>query len=163
MSDPSGNWPSWEDVCNGFKKGVDVIVQGLLFVTAPVYTLVSVETHYNRNILNDADYTEQELQDEKYEPLGADNDKFHQNNQLNNERNRKYVIGDWFSSEIVYYSDGTVNNTPEDMGTFNVYSGENLFCKYVIHSYYDVIPYIIWGNSKDDSTTIVDRIILMGS
>ena len=92
-------------------------------------------------------------------PLGPDNDKFHQNNQKGG-RNSKYVIGDWFSSEVVLYGDGTINNTPEDMGTFNVYFGNNPVGNIVIHGYYDVIPYMIWGNSPDDSTTLIDRILM---
>ena len=89
-------------------------------------------------------------------------DKFHQNNQKNGERNRKYVVGEWGSSEVVYYSDGSINNTPEDRGTFNVYSGDNWFFNIVVHGYYDVLPYMIWGNSFDDSTTLIDRLMMVG-
>ena len=89
-------------------------------------------------------------------------DKFHQNNQVNKERNRKYVIpnektGGWFSSEVVFFSDSTINNTPEDTGTWNVYSGDNIILKVIVHGYFDVVPYMAWGNSYDDSTTIIDR------
>lgn len=80
---------------------------------------------------------------------------------LNDERNRKYVLGEWFSSEIVFYSDGTINNTPEDRGTFNVYSGDNVFLNIVVHGSFDVVPYMIWGNSPDDTTTIIDRFIMI--
>ena len=61
---------------------------------------------------------------------------------------------------LIYYSDGTINDTPEDRGTLNVYYGPNPIGKYLIHCTFDVIPYMIWGNSPDDSTTIVDRIKL---
>ena len=44
----------------------------------------------------------------------------------------------------------------------NVYYGKCWFGKYVIHGIYDVIPYLLWGNSPDDSTTILDRIFMMG-
>ena len=44
--------------------------------------------------------------------------------------------------------------------SLNVYYGDDIFGKYVIHGYYDVLPYMIWGNSPDDSTTIIDRIIM---
>ena len=54
-----------------------------------------------------------------------------------------------------------LNDTPEDRGTFNMYYGTNLFGKIVVHGMYDVIPYMIWGNSPDDSTTIIDRIKLI--
>jgi len=93
------------------------------------------------------------------EPLSKSEDKFHQNNQKGG-RNKKYVIGKWFSSEVVLYADGTINNTPEDRGTLNVYYGDDVVGKYVIHGYFDVFPYMLWENSPDDSTTIIDRIIM---
>jgi hypothetical protein len=77
--------------------------------------------------------------------------------------NHKYVIGTWFSSEVVFYSNGDLNNTPEDMGTPNVYynskNKEDIF-NYIIHGSFDVIPYMLWGNTPKDSTTIIDRIIM---
>lgn len=118
--------------------------------------------HYSRNVLNNTDYTEKELIEQGYTKEPASSDKFHQKNQRNNERNRKYVIGDWCSSEIVYFSDGTINNTPEDAGTFNVYSGDNWFLNIIVHGLYDVVPYMIWGNSEEDTTTFIDRVIMIG-
>ena len=102
-------------------------------------------------------YTEAELT-KTYKPEDIYHDKFHQNNQKGGGRNRKYVIGEWFSSEVVFYSDGTLNDTPEDRGTFNLYSGGNYFLNGVVHGIFDVVPYMIWGNAEDDSTTIIDRI-----
>lgn len=123
--------------------------------TSPV-TNIFREIHYNRNVFNDT-YSEKELIDAKHQPLDEKDAKFHQNNQKNGKENTKYVIGDWFSSEVVFYSDGTVNNTPEDVGTFNVYSGENGFLNGVVHGLFDVVPYMLWGNSHDDSSSIIDR------
>ena len=62
----------------------------------------------------------------------------------------------------VYYSDGTINNTPEDVGTFNIYSGSKPILNFAIHGAVDVVPYMIWGNSPDDSTTIIDRLLMIG-
>ena len=106
--------------------------------------------HYSRNIFNNTDYSEEELG----KPLPDEKSKFHQNNLVNNEPNRKYVKGEWFSSEIVFYSDGNINNTPEDRGTFNVYSGGNAILTVVVHGIFDVVPYMLWGNSPDDTTNI---------
>jgi hypothetical protein len=58
---------------------------------------------------------------------------------------------------MVYYSDGTINDTPEDRGTPNVYYGDNAFLKYTVHGLYDVVPYVLWGNSHDDSTGVLER------
>ena len=90
-------------------------------------------------------------------PLSEAEDKFHQNNQMGG-RNQKYVIGTWFASEHVFYSDGTLNDTPEDEGTVNVYYGDNDILNIVVHGSLDVLPYMIFGNSPDDRTTIIDRI-----
>ena len=76
MSDPFGNWPTWDDVANLGKKAVDFVVQGFLYKLNPVGTIVTTTLHYNRNILNETDYTQEELGD----PLPESKSKFHQNN-----------------------------------------------------------------------------------
>ena len=162
MEDESGNWPKWiKQVGKYAKKVVDVIVKIATISVDPIGRTVAVVAHYNRNRLNKDDCSEQELKEKGYTPEPSSSDKFHQNNQIDNKRNRKYVIGDWGSGEIVYYSDGTVNNTPEDRGTYNVYSGDNGFLNIVVHGTFDVIPYLVWGNSLHDSTTIVDRVLVI--
>ncbi len=157
LSDPTGNWPKWKDVVNFGKKAVDYLVQGLINSLNSIATTLIKTVHYNRNKLNKTDYTPEELGD----PLPDDKSKFHQNNKKDNKSNKKYVIGEWFSSEVVYYSDGTINNTPEDEGTFNVYSGDNMILNFAVHGTFDVIPYMIWGNRPNDSTTIIDRFIMI--
>ena len=57
--------------------------------------------------------------------------------------------------EIVYYSDGTINNTDEDRGTYNYYDYDKDPVK---HAIADILPWVLWGNSKDDKTTSEDRI-----
>ena len=62
--------------------------------------------------------------------------------------------------EVVFYADGTVNATPEDMGTYN-------FGKAIIeyedgsHKMEDVFPYILLGNTSNDYTTLFERLILL--
>ena len=136
-----------------------MVVHGAIESIIPGFTHFIEKTHYNRNLINKT-YSQDELIAMGVEAEPADKAKFHQNNQLDGE-NKKYVIGDWFSSEVVFYSDGSVNNTPEDCGTFNIYSGDCGFLNVVVHGAFDVIPYMIYGNSKDDSTTIIDRIIMV--
>ena len=101
---------SWDVV----KEGVDVFIHSLLFSNFEIPTTIVVTLHYNRNIFNKT-FTEEELT-ATLQPLSESEDKFHQNNQRGG-RNRKYVIGEWFSSEAVFYADGTLNTTPEDEGT----------------------------------------------
>ena len=144
----------WTDYA---KEAVDSSVQGFAIAAYPPGIGV-VAAHYLRNTFNTTYSSEAELSS-AYTPLSEDEDKFHQNNQAGG-RNRKYVIGDWFSSEAVFYSDGTLNDTPEDKGTFNVYYGDSKILNVLVHGTLDVIPYMIWGNSPSDTTTIVDRLIM---
>ena len=144
----------------GVKKTIDMQVQGMIYYSNPLGAMISRKVHYSRNVFNKS-YSETELLKNNYDPVGNDEAKFHQNHTQNGKPNRKYVVGDWFSSEIVFYDNGEINNTAEDGGTFNVYQGNNRFLQVAVHGSYDVIPYVIWGNALDDSTTIVDRVIMM--
>ncbi len=174
FSDSSGAWTDWEIIKDGIKEAVDSAVQ---YATQSIINTVSNSVmgsgsgifspsriikglHYNRNELNET-YTLDELEDMEIEPEESSSSKFHQNNTVDGEENKKYVVGEWFSSEMVFFSDGTVNDTPEDMGTFNVYSGDNVALNVVIHGVFDVIPYMIWGNSEDDTTTVIDRVLMI--
>ena len=140
------------------KETVDTMVQFSVVLSMPSVTLIAVALHYNRNAIN-ISYTEYELTKVmNYLPESTSSDKFHQNNQIGG-RNRKYVVNPgWFSGELVFYSDGSLNDTPEDRGTVNVYSGNDPVLNVVVHGLFDVVPYMIFGNAPDDSTTIIDRI-----
>ena len=46
------------------------------------------------------------------------------------------------------------------MGTPNVYYGDNEMLNILVHGIFDVFPYMIWGNSRDDTTTIFDRVVM---
>ncbi len=140
------------------KEAVDTMVQCSVAVAMPLITTIAVALHYNRNSIN-VSYTEYELVEVMgYIPEGTSSDKFHQNNQIGG-RNRKYAVNPgWFSGELVFYSDGSLNDTPEDRGTVNVYSGDNPVLNVVVHGLFDVVPYMIYGNSPDDATTIIDRV-----
>ena len=144
-----------EKVKNRLEEVADTSIQITSLAITPPNTWVLVGIHYLRNVFNTSYAHESEL-GETCEPLDEKADKFHQNDQRGG-RNRKYVIGDWFSSEVVFYADGTLNNTPEDTGTFNVYYGKNGFLNFVIHGPLDVFPYMVWGNSPRDTTSIFDR------
>ena len=161
-SDPFSNIDLTENPTNGEDTAAENIGEAVFDTVVysaftPLLSNIFREIHYKRNVFNDT-YSGEELIQNNYQSVDSKYAKFHQNNQKNGKENTKYVIGDWFSSEVVLYSDGTVNNTPEDVGTFNVYSGENGFLNIVVHGLFDVIPYMIWGNSHDDSSSIIDRL-----
>ena len=147
-----------EEVWRKILRGVDEARNIYRHIVNPV-SIVDRAIHYSRNIFNKTYETIDDLPANAVK-LGEDEDKFHQHNQAD-DRNSKYVVGNWGSSEVVYYSDGTLNNTPEDQGTFNVYYGPSKFLNYTVHALLDVVPYMLWGNSFSDSTTFGERILDM--
>ena len=147
-----------EGYCDALEDAMDFWCHVQLFLICPLGVITVQSLHYNRNILN-VTYSKQEIEAMKLEAEPEDKAKFHQNN-LRDGENEKYVIGEWASSEVVFYATGELNNTPEDQGSFNVYSGDNAFLNVTVHGVFDVIPYMIWGNSPADSTSITDRIIM---
>ena len=160
--DPSGHlaWPTWEDVEDWLKDAFDAGVQGTLETFDPLGSRIAKKLHYSRNELNNMPQTEGNAVKAGYVKVAESDDKFHQNNQ-NSGRNRKYISSDGHS-EAVYYSNGKLNDTPEDQGTYNVFSANgNVFERYLGHGIFDVLPYMLWGNSPEDDTTIVDRIIMI--
>ncbi len=67
--------------------------------------------------------------------------------------NIKFVHHDG-KREIVFYSTGVVNNSAEDVGTYNFgKAGVN-------HNALDVAPYLLFGNNTYDSTTLIQRLKL---
>jgi hypothetical protein len=125
------------------------------FISGPVRTIIS----------ENVPQTEQEAQDLGYTLLGASESKFHQNASKENLPNHKYVSPNG-RREVVYFSDGTLNEDPRDVGTYNFFpffaQGENQgVLASVGHGLLDVVPYMIWGNSSVDSSTFIDRIEMM--
>lgn len=168
-ADDSGYWPTWDEFWDGIKEAFDVVVQGGIEQAGGPGVLIIKQLHYNRNILNETPPTMDEVRKAGYVNLPLDQSVLHQFNQKNGD-NLKFVSLDGHY-EVVYYSDGTINDTPEDMGTFNCFfylapeDGNQLATEInefvnnvILHGQFDVIPYIIWGNSPEDSTTIIDRV-----
>ena len=55
----------------------------------------------------------------------------------------------------------TAVNVAGENGTPNVYYNANNrkdILNFIIHGPFDVAPYMLWGNTLNDSTTIIDRI-----
>ncbi len=128
------------------------------------------DTHYNRNKLVNCNLPESYYTEQGIEKEGALSSLYHQKKQKEGE-NRKYVGNgvfsffgmEFISPETVYYGDGTINDTPEDEGSVNIVSskGSNVLTfgwRISGHFVFDMLPYFVWGNSPDDSTTIIERI-----
>lgn len=112
---------------------------------------LSINEHYFRNELNiDLSWEEFQILNErlpdnmKWTTVIAD---LHQNNIVNDKKNIKYVSADGHF-ELIYNGNNillTSKNNPDDMGTYNYYSPIN---KKICHVYYDVIPYLEFGNVR---------------
>ena len=139
---------------------MDRVVHSAIEAINPLGSRIVKKIHYSRNELNNVPQTEQDAIRSYFTKVGESDDKFHQNN-TSGGRNRKYISPDGHH-EAVYYSNGKLNNTPEDIGTYNVFSsGGNAIERYLGHGIWDVLPYMLWGNSPEDNTTIVDRIVMI--
>lgn len=157
LCDNSGYWPTWNETVRWLKEGFDKFVHSNL--ERDELTVLLRDIHYARNMFNNPPKTENEAKKQGYIQLPESESVFHQNNQVGGV-NKKYLSPD-AHMEAVYYADGTINDTPEDQGTYNFYYSHNKKAwlqRIVGHGVYDVLPYIIWGNSPDDTTTIIDRI-----
>ena len=69
-------------------------------------------------------------------------------------RNIKFVSLDG-KREVIFDKDGQMVNAPEDIGTYNF---ANPRWRPVSHFFLDMLPWYLYGNSPDDSTTISERI-----
>ena len=76
---------------------------------------------------------------------------YHQHGVPDNS-NRKVVSPDGHS-EYVYDKNDDLVEDPANKGTYNYYSPDNWFG----HSLFDILPYLLWGNSEDDPTGWLDR------
>lgn len=61
--------------------------------------------------------------------------------------------------EVIYnIKTGEKVTDPRDIGTYNYY---NPVTNGVMHGLVDVVPWLIWGNSEEDSTTVIERLAYM--
>lgn len=115
----------------------------------PVGTIAR-ELHYNRNALNQDFENESDARENWGEPLLKWQSTTHQIGP-GNEGNVKYVSPDGHSEAV--YNNGKLVIDPVNRGTFNVFGPEYA----VRHGIFDVVPWLLWGNSWDDPTSPLDR------
>lgn len=82
----------------------------------------------------------------------------HQNATENGVRNIKFVSDS--NTEAVYNGNNELVMDERDYGTYNVVDPNK---SEVGHGILDVAPWIIWGNTEGDDTTMVDRIYKMSN
>jgi len=114
----------------------------------------SKEKHYSRNLnmpLEDLPGTPEEA-----EKWGWDDDVAADCHQFtsSDKSNMKYVSPDG-RSEAIFDSEGDLVTAPEDYGTYNFSSPNE---DPVGHFYMDVLPWLVWGNEENDSTTASKRL-----
>jgi hypothetical protein len=110
------------------------------------------EWHYSRNQLNrPAASLEAALAERDPEP--AERSIFHRIGR-GNENNIKILSTDG-RHESVFRPTGEAVTSAENMGTYN--RGVDDFS----HAIRDVLPYLVFGNTPDDKTTVVSRTMIM--
>lgn len=77
---------------------------------------------------------------------------YHRNK--NQKRNVKYY-NKKTGQEVIFNENGTIVTDPENIGTFNYAPPADKMGHFLA----DMVPYYLFGNSKDDSTPIINRII----
>ncbi|MBR3895162.1 MAG: RHS repeat-associated core domain-containing protein [Clostridia bacterium] len=161
--DPCGTcfhrWDFWNDCesCGGKTIGekADAVVKTVVRFCSPT---VVREIHYNRNIINQVPTSEKEVpEDWKSSKDGGPGAACHQFSSPDNS-NVKYVSPDGYC-EVIFDKNGKLVTDPRDIGTFNYFPSDHYGLIGIIgHGYFDVLPWVIYGNSEDDTTTIFDRI-----
>ena len=151
-------------------------VSAVLFALAVKYVvdnMPSKEEHYNRND-NQSQFSFSRIEDAEkagFTQLGTntgedpeDLDNCHENGLgvPNPSGNNKYTMADGKggSYELVYDSNGNLVTDEVNKGTYNYADPKGLKGK-MDHGVKDLLPYLIFGNSKDDPTTFGER--LMGT
>ena len=126
-------------------------------VSIAAENLPSQEDHYNRNEIleNTEEFLPQTPDEARAQGWTTKEALYHQNHTIDGTLNTKYISPDGVK-EIIFYADGTINNTPEDRGTAN-FCSPNTYP--VGHFLKDVVPYWLWGNSPDDSTSLKQRLL----
>jgi len=110
------------------------------------------EKHYSRNDNNPA--FPEEFDPEYFEDwddgVSANCHQF----TSENKNNKKYVSPDG-RYEAIYDEDNHLVTDPRDVGTYNYASPDDI----IGHLFLDIVPWILWGNSPEDSTDRLERLL----
>ncbi len=122
-----------------------------------VYDVVTsvLEWHYERNSLNGNNQPSNESDVAKspdWVHLPPSQSVWHD---FWGQHNSKYVSSNGGHCEAVYGQNGKVVTDPSNMASYNYYGPSNALG----HTIYDVLPYLVLGNTHDDRTTLLDRLM----
>lgn len=115
--------------------------------------------HYLRNKLNkNLPQNEADAERRGWRKLSDKDSSMHQFNKSDGVRNSKWVSPSGHR-EVVFTGKGEnqrITTDPRDQGTYNFFDPK----KHPLgHATFDVLPYVFLGNSADDSTTIITRLV----
>lgn len=110
------------------------------------------EEHYNRNQYNMEfpPTLEKWIEDEMISGVPSNCHYF----SAPNKDHQKFVARDG-GSEVIYTVKGDRVDDPRDIGTFNFAHPD---CDPMGHFFMDVVPWLFWGNSPEDTTTDEERL-----
>ena len=172
MSDPTGHLPEWAKAA--FRVAITLIINAtitpIIISASPdpiALTLVGVantvgiptaaampskQKHYSRNENNiefPKTYNKEFFENGWNDKVSAN---CHQFTAINHD-NKKYISDDG-KYEVIYDVNGMRVDDPKDVGTYN-YASPNT--NPIGHAVVDVLPWILYGNSPDDTTTGLQR------
>lgn len=129
-----------------------------------IIAMPSKEDHYARNNnqpVGSLPQTAEEAKNSDWSKLSPEESACHQFT-AKNGANTKWLSPD-SKMEAVYDSQGRLVLADEDVGTYNRCPSRGKYLTKVVtsigHFFEDMLPWYLWGNSPDDQTTIVDRIV----
>lgn len=114
--------------------------------------------HYLRNKLNkDLPQNDADAKEKGWRKLSDKDSSMHQFHKEDGVKNSKWVSPDGHR-EVVFTGKGEnqhITTDPRDQGTYNFFDPK----KYPLgHAVFDVMPYVVLGNSVDDGTIMFDRV-----
>ncbi len=118
------------------------------------HPIPSKEVHYNRNQLMPPDILPISPQEARQwgwsDKVASDCHQF-----TSPDKSHVKFVSPNGKYEVIFDADGNVVTAPEDYGTYNFADPET---DPIGHFYEDVLPWLMWGNSEDDSTDPQQRL-----
>lgn len=134
---------------------VSAIATTGIAATCSVAAMPTKDEHYNRNQYNiDLPENITAANEAGWDSGVAAN--AHQFSAVDGE-NVKFVDPDG-KREVIFDSSGNMVTDPRDIGTYN-FCPSGGFVGSAGHFVKDILPWIVWGNTPDDTTTVVERIM----